>query len=190
MAAFAGMDSEKGEIVSDKSRHSDKHGPDKAGKAQDKAALVPAVVPAERHARLPDRDPPEGIRALAADYPLALVAGGLVAGVVIGAMLPRSGRLSRSVTALAAVAGELGLSYARKAVDGMSDAAEAAAEAGRKVSGGIAERAGEIAGAAGERAGDYSGKAAEAAEEAMVSLRHSAEGLARQVIRLTSHLRH
>lgn len=143
--------------------------------------------PAENRA---EPAPPEGLSALALDYPFALIAGGIVAGVVIGALLPRTGRLSKSVGALAAVAGEVGLSYARKAIDGVGEAAGTAAEAGGKVASAVGERAGDLIEAAGDKAGAYGGKAADNAEQAVASLRHSAAGLARQVIRLTSQLRH
>ena len=139
-----------------------------------------------------DAGPPEGLRALALDYPLALVGGGLVAGVLIGALLPKTkaGRLSRSALALAGVAGEFGLTYARKALDNVSDAAHSAATAGGRVADAVGERTGELIDTASEAAADYSGMAAETAESAVVTLRNSAEGLARQVIKLTSQLRH
>lgn len=136
--------------------------------------------------------PPEGLRALALDYPLALVGGGLVAGVLIGTLLPKTkaGRLSRSALALAGVAGEFGLTYARKALDNVGDAAHSAATASGRAADVVGERTGELLGSASEAAADYSGMAADKAESAIVTLRNSAEGLARQVIKLTSQLRH
>lgn len=136
--------------------------------------------------------PPEGLRALALDYPLALVGGGLIAGVLIGALLPKTkaGKLSRNALALAGVAGEFGLTYARKALDSASDAAQSAASTGGRMAEAVSERTGELLGSASEAAAEYSEKAAETAESAVVTLRNSAEGLARQVIKLTSQLRH
>lgn len=172
VAALAGLDPRKDDIVSDKTDDSAKT---EGKKARSKGA---ELVPVSKGT---DVSPPEGVRALAMEYPFAMLAGGIVAGMVIGALLPRAntGRLARNVGALASVVGELGLAYARKAVDGVSDVAENAAEAG-----------GKVAEAAGETVQTYSGKAAETAEHAVANLRQSAEGLARQVIRLTSHLRH
>ncbi|MBC2669395.1 hypothetical protein ACFOON_16520 [Novosphingobium piscinae] len=166
--------------MSDKTKGNREGGRSGDSRAADNPAADSAAEPA----------PPEGVRALALDYPFALIAGGIVAGVVIGSLLPRSGRLSKTVGALAAVAGEVGLSYARKAIDGVGEAAGTAAEAGGKVASVVGERAGDLIEAAGDKAGTYGGKAAETAEQAVASLRHSAEGLARQVIRLTSQLRH
>ncbi|WP_298197428.1 hypothetical protein [Novosphingobium sp.] len=174
--------------MSDKSETTDKGQGETAAEATGKA-LVPTSAKADGKA---DAAPPEGLRALAMDYPFALLAGGIVAGVVIGALLPRPnpGRLARNVGALAGVVGELGLAYARRAVDGVSEVAETAAEAGGKMAEAVGERTSGLVGAAADTVGSYSGKAAETAENAVANLRHSAEGLARQVIRLTSHLRH
>ena len=171
-------------MVSDKSQATEKGERKNAG-ATPGQDLVPAPVKA-------DAAPPEGLRALVMDYPFALLAGGIVAGVVIGALLPRpnTSRLARNVGALAGVVGELGLSYARRAVDGVSEAAGTAAEAGGRMADTVGDRTADLIGAAGETVGTYSGKAVETAENAVANLRHSAEGLARQVIRLTSHLRH
>ena len=175
VGAFSQLGRQKGEIVSEKTESSAK-----ASKSSGKTGNEPTD--------LIDKAPPEGLRALALDYPIALVAGGIVAGVLIGALLPRArqSRLSKGAVALAGVASEAGLNYARKALDNMAEAAQ--------VSGRVAEAVGERAGAVlhsvGDSAADYSGKAADTAESAATALRSSAEGLARQVIRLTSQLRH
>ena len=149
-----------------------------------------AVQP--RPAAPAEGQPPEGLRALALDYPLALVGGGLVVGVLIGAMFPktRAGKLSKSALALAGVAGELGLSYARKAIDNVSDAAQTAASTSGRMAEVVSERTGELLDSASETASEYSEKAVDTAESAVITLRNSAEGLARQVIKLTSQLRH
>lgn len=182
MAAFPRLDRKKGKVVSDKHQAAT---PSDSSPRQD-------VMPTDGAVRSNEAEPPEGIRALALDYPLALVAGGVVAGVLIGSLLPRNGpgRLSRGAAAFAGLAGEWGLSYARKALDGVAATAHTAADAGGKVAEVVSTRASDVLETAGETVGSYSGKAADTAETAYVSLRNSAEGLARQVIRLTSHLRH
>ncbi|MFM5929756.1 MAG: hypothetical protein ACKOPQ_02490 [Novosphingobium sp.] len=68
-------------------------------------------------ARVPDADPPETYTDLAKDYPVALVAGGLVAGLLAGALLPRGvGRkVGKAIASGALMAGELGRNYSREA---------------------------------------------------------------------------
>lgn len=180
MGTFAGLDFQKGKVVSDKSPSKEK-----SAKAADKS-LESSKLPGDAA----ERTPPEGLRALALDYPFALLAGGLVAGVVIGSLLPRSGKLTKGAAALAGVAGELGLSYARKAVENMTDAAQSATQVGGRVVDSVSEKSGDLIDAVSGSASDYSELAAETVESAAVALRNSAEGFARQVIRLTSQLRH
>ena len=173
--AFSQLGTQKGEIVSDKA--------DSTAKAS-----KPSGETGHEPTDLIDQAPPEGLRALALDYPIALVAGGIVAGVLIGALLPRArhSRLSKGAVALASVASEAGLSYARKALANRSEAAQASG----RVAEAVGERAGAVLHSVGDSAADYSGKAVDTAETAATALRSSAEGLARQVIRLTSQLRH
>ena len=172
---------------------SDKNGKTARAESVETQGKATDLVPTElQQPSAPEREAPDGLRGLALEHPFALVAGGIVAGVVIGALLPRAntGRLARNLGALAGVVGELGLAYARKAVDGVGDAASSAADTGSKVAERVGNKAGDIIDAVGETAHTYSGRAAETAESAVANLRNSAEGLARQVIRLTSHLRH
>ncbi|MFM5908520.1 MAG: hypothetical protein ACKOPO_13200 [Novosphingobium sp.] len=67
--------------------------------------------------RVPDSDPPETYTDLARDYPVALVAGGLVAGLLAGALLPRGAgrKMGKVIASGALMAGELGRNYSREA---------------------------------------------------------------------------
>ena len=211
MGAFAGLDHEQGVIVSDISP---------TGR---EASLVPTESRREELRRkvadsqselnrqtLPERDPPEGYKALAMDYPFALVLGGLALGAIAGAMLPRSAarKLARGAIAAAGVAGELGMTYGRQALD----AAGEVTGGGRDKLGALGERLTDLRDTIGENAGTYGRKAAElagetataaaqaagtaaqtasdAAGEAAGNARDVGLKIARQVIRLTSQLRH
>lgn len=199
----------------------------KVAQSQETLARTPPA------ARMPGNAPPEGYKALAIEYPFALIAGGLALGAVAGALLPRSvvRKLAQGAIGMAGIAGDVGLAYGRKALetagdlsdDGRGklgdlgkklsdlhlgekltvlgeDAGKSAGIYGRKaadIAGKAAELAADAAGiavdAAGKAAGsasDLAGKAAEAASDAADSTRGTALGIAKQVIRLTSHLRH
>ena len=67
--------------------------------------------------RFPDQHPPEDYRSLAGQYPLLTMAGGLAAGVLIGALLPRKvgGKLGARALSAATIAGELGLALSKTA---------------------------------------------------------------------------
>lgn len=154
----------------------------------------------------PERDPPEGYKALAMDYPFVLVLGGLAVGAIAGALLPRAAgrKLVRGVVAAAGVASELGLAYGRQAFD----VAGELSDEGRQKLGGLGEKLVELgesvsesAAAYGRKAADFAadaasgaGKAADKAGQsagvAAESARESGMKIARQVIRLTSQLRH
>lgn len=152
------------------------------------------------------QQPPEGYRALAMDYPFALVLGGLALGAIAGALLPRSvaRKLARGVAAAAGVAGELGLAYGRQAIDAAGELSdegrnklgglgEKLAELGETVAesaGAYGRKAADLAGDAAAGAGKAAGKAAGAAGDAADTARESGMKIARQVIRLTSQLRH
>lgn len=139
-----------------------------------------------------DRGPPEGVRALALDYPFALVAGGLAVGVLIGALLPRrqASRLSRPLLAVAGAASEFGLAYAQKALTRATAAAHDATAAGSRLLEAAADHADDLAESAGDHASDYAGRAAAAAGAAPAAIRDSGRKLAQSVVRLTSQLRH
>lgn len=93
-----------------------------------------------------DRVPPEKFTSLLAEYPGLTIAAGLGLGLLAGALLPKTAgsKLARRGTALAAVAGELGLFLAKQA---MEKAADAGRE-GRVVAGKSVAVAGQKAGAA------------------------------------------
>ena len=69
--------------------------------------------------RIPEGDPPEDYVALAKDYPVAIIAGGLAIGLLAGALLPRGfGRnFARNAIGAAMTAGELGRNYSRQVID-------------------------------------------------------------------------
>lgn len=151
------------------------------------------------HTALPESDPPEGLKALAMDYPFALVAGGVVLGALAGALLPRSAarRLAQAAIGAATVAGELGMTYGRQALD----AATEAGSEGRQKIGELTDRLGEFGGTLGDGAADAGRRAASAttdagrraaavAGDAAETARDAGLKIAQQVIRLTSQLRH
>ncbi len=73
--------------------------------------------------RIPNAEPPEDYVALAKDYPIALIAGGLAVGLLAGALLPRGfGRkFARTAVTTALTAGELGRNYGRQVIDVATD---------------------------------------------------------------------
>jgi len=174
--------------------------------AESEAAIARSPNPAH----LPERDPPEGYRALAMDYPFALVIGGLALVALAGALLPRSAarKLARGAIAAAGVAGELGLTYGKQALE----AAGELSDEGRQKLGALGERLGDLGGSVSDGASEYGRKAADLATsaasgagksagkaagvvgdavgDAAESARETGMKIARQVIRLTSQLRH
>jgi hypothetical protein len=74
-------------------------------------------------AKVPDRDPPETYTDLARDYPIALIGGGVVIGLLAGALLPRGiGRkVGKGILTGALMAGELGRSYSAQAKERLGD---------------------------------------------------------------------
>lgn len=149
-----------------------------------KSAAGRSRKPAADTAKVPARTlprPVDNVRAVASDYPFALLLGGMALGVVVGAMLPRAAgrKLARGAVAAATLAGELGLIYGRQALD----------KAG--------ETAGSLDGlkaAVATTAADYSRRAADVTEDALTAARTSAREvghkIGRQAIRLRSQLRH
>jgi hypothetical protein len=213
VGAFAELDQSQGEAVTETDTNETKREQLRRKVAESRSALTKPQTAAG--------EPPEGYRALAADYPFALLLGGLALGAIAGAVLPRrAGRkLIQGAVAAAGVAGELGRTYGRQALDTVGDAAgavgdaagsighesrsrlgtlgeklvelgeafgEAASAYGRKA----ADVAGETATAAGSAAGKAADKAGHLAEDGAANARETGLKIARQVIRLTSQLRH
>ena len=91
----------------------------KAGNDGQALAVVSRTRPPteNRLERLPDAEPPEQLSMLAGEYIGLSIAGGLVLGLVVGALLPRGpGRkLSRRALKLAALAGEAALVLGQRA---------------------------------------------------------------------------
>lgn len=113
----------------------------------------------------------------AAGNPFVILAGGLVVGLIAGALLPRrfGRKLVRYGVTGATIAGELGRTYGRTAID-------SAGEAGR----GAREKLGDL----GESAGSYGRKALTLAERRTREGRDIGEKLLREGIRIASNLRH
>ncbi len=112
-------------------------------------------APIEPLRELPrDEYPPEHISTLAGQYPLLALAAGAMAGVALGALLPRAfGRtFSRRAVTILTIAGELGLAASRNARDAAQQAGRQGAvrlgQAGDSLAegrSGLRQRAGRIA---------------------------------------------
>jgi len=113
----------------------------------------------------------------AAKRPLTLLAGGIVAGLIVGAFLPR--RLGRKLVRYgitgATVASELGRNYGRSA---LGAAGEASREGRQKLE------------VLGETAGAYGRKAITATEARAREGRKLGVNLVRQGLKIASNLRH
>lgn len=156
-----------------------------------KKQTIPATTEMGKPAKA-DRSPPDGVKALALEYPFALVAGGVAVGVLIGALLPRrqASRLSRPLLAAVGAASEFGLAYAQKALSRAAEAAQDASAASGRLIEAAGDRADDLADSAADQAADFAAKTAAAVEAAPAVLRDSGRRFAESVVRLTSQLRH
>ncbi|MDE2411824.1 MAG: hypothetical protein KGM18_08640 [Sphingomonadales bacterium] len=130
---------------------------------------TPAKAPARKRgeakvspiAQLPDADPPEKLSGLAREYIGLSIAGGLVAGVLIGVLFPRAAarKLAKQSGKIAAVAGELGMAYATQALSRAGEAAREGRDKAIDMGEVIAEKSGDARDRAAKLIEDGSGKA-------------------------------
>lgn len=75
--------------------------------------------------QLPDANPPESYRGLAAEYPWLALAAGLGLGVLAGSLLPKGlgGKAGRRILGAATAAAELGFALSKQARDKAGDGA-------------------------------------------------------------------
>lgn len=194
VAALAGMATTEGRTVSSKTS-SDKAGSKREAIRRKVEASQASMSPA----KCARSEPPEGMRALAMDYPFAMLAGSVVVGAMIGALLPRSAasKLTRHAIAAAGVAAELGMAYGRQALDKAGETAgkleDMRGDLGGKLSDGasdLSSKAADLFGDAAELIGEAGRMAGEAMQDAAESARQAGLKIGRQSIRLRSHLRH
>ncbi len=166
--------------------------PDSAGKRAKIRRKVAESEAGLARQRLPDGEPPEGVRSLAMDYPFALVFGGLAIGLIAGAFIPRSAGkgLGRGAVAAASIASELALAYGQRALDATGKAAgEGRAritDIGAAVSDGVTTYGAKAANVL----GDARKAATGAARDTAGTARDSGRALVRRAITLASNLRH
>lgn len=124
---------------------------DKIAASQARLRGEAGAVPPPRP-NFPDADPPENYRSLAGEYPWLTVAAGLGAGLLIGALLPKSARskLGKRAVGFAAMAGELALAFSKRASDAAQDNG---ALIGHRIDDGTAELRGKARRTAGRAAG-------------------------------------
>jgi hypothetical protein len=129
----------------------------------DEAGSTP-TLPATR---IPEGEPPETYADLGRDYPVALVAGGLAAGLLAGMLLPRgTGRkLIKGAAAMAIAAGEVGKTYGQQALDAAGEGREKLKDLGHE------------AGDLGKKLSDAAGPAAVAGKDLGMRLIRLAIGL-------------
>lgn len=157
----------------------------KTSRIKDKIAASQArqqrdATPAPALRPLRDDYPPEHVSTLAGQYPLLTLAAGALAGVALGALLPRAlGRhFSRRALTIVTIAGELGLAASRRARD-------AAEDAGRQST----VRLGELSETIGEGGGELRRKAGRIAGSVAGGARSTGLSLAREAIKLAARAR-
>ena len=128
----------------------------RSDRIRDKIDASGETLRAPGQPNLPDAYPPESYRSLAGEYPWLALAAGAGAGLLLGAMLPRSfgGKLGRRALAVATVEGELGLALSRQARDAASEAASEGLDYADEKTAPIRARASRMAGSAGDQARD------------------------------------
>lgn len=136
--------------------------------------------PSARPRPAPKDDLPEDYRSLARQYPWLIVGGGVAAGVLVAALLPRGigRRWGKRAMAAAAVGSEVALAFGARARD-------AAAEAGRD---GI-ERLEEFGGTVGEGTAEMRERATKAGGAAVRQARDTGLSLARGAVKLAARVR-
>lgn len=141
---------------------------------------------------VPRREPPEGVKALAMDYPFALMLGGLAVGVVVGTLMPKgtARKLTRGAIAAATVAGELGLTYGRNTLDAANETAATVTREGRQKLDDLSGKLADLSGSMSENANEAGKRALAAASDAAEGARDTGLRLAQKVLRFTSQLRH
>ena len=99
----------------------------------------------ERTARLAG-DSAEAVRGVIQDHPLAVVAGGIALGVLIGRLLPTrkeprslTGALGKRAAELATLGAELAIAYASKAAEAGREGAEKLEDAGATLGGKVVD---------------------------------------------------
>lgn len=140
---------------------------------------APAAKP-RKAAPLPDAYPPDRFSTLAGEYPFLVMAGGIAAGILIAALVPRAvaSKVAKRAGVLAAVAGEFGMAYSKHALD-------KAGEAGRDAR----EKVGEWGEAIDDNTADARERAAKAARSAAGTARSTGLALARNAVRLATKAR-
>lgn len=159
-------------------------------KVANSGADLAKQTPPAKHG-LPDAEPPEGLKALAVDYPFALVLGGMAVGVIAGAFIPRiaGGRLARSAMFAASIAGEMGLAYGKRALRKVGEASGEGRVRLEKLGDSLSEgaviygrKASDVVSQAGEKTSVVAGEVAGSA-------RGTGMKLAKKVLKLGSQLR-
>jgi len=117
-------------------------------------------------------EPPQSLGDLAREHPGLVLAGGLLAGLVVGALIPRRGgsRLLRNAASLAAVAGELAVVFGEQARERAGDTREKLADLS-------------------EKAGDASRRVARAGRERSHDARDASLKLARKAVDAVAGIR-
>ncbi|WP_423142315.1 hypothetical protein ACOYW6_02875 [Parablastomonas sp. CN1-191] len=142
---------------------------------------------ASRRASVPDRDPPENYRSLAAEYPWLVVGAGVLGGALIASFFPKkmARKLGKSAIAAAAAGTEIASVFAKQTREAAHDGLGALEDIG----GTVGENATAFAGKAGKLGGEVAEKAGEIAGDAAERARAGGLALAREAIKLAGRIR-